>query len=111
MRNLTLSLSHIDLDGVFCQILLENKFPNTLCYNCNYNKIDEYLIILDDVLSHKEVSQLIVSDLSFNENQFKKLVDLSEKYCVPTFFIDHHPIDYSLPTSDIIIVHSVFEQH
>jgi len=92
-----LSVSHIDLDGIGCQIVLNKFYKNTTNMNINYDKIDEYFYIIDDFIYNHKTEIVYITDLSFSILQLEKLNDLAIKHFdVNFYFIDHHPYeDYS----------------
>ena len=91
---MVLSLSHIDLDGISCQIVLHNYFPNVTRMNIGYGKIDEYLDILDESCNTTNFTKVFITDLSFSYIQLEKLSKICRKYPkISFYFIDHHPFE------------------
>lgn len=92
-----LSISHIDLDGISCQIVIKNildKKDRMTRMNINYDKIDEYLKIVYEFCSYNKPSHCFITDLSFNINQLEKLNKIAERLPDTMFiFIDHHPFE------------------
>jgi len=102
------NLSHYDLDGVGCNIVIYNYFKifNTEFRkdNCSYSKLTEKLFEIDDLISRDySIKQVFITDLSFEEEQFQILSNISNKHKnVKFFLIDHHPpkSDYKKFNSD-----------
>lgn len=91
-----ISLSHIDLDGVSCQIVLSKHFQNVEYLNCNYDNIKDYFDIIKNIIETKKVQKVFVTDLSFNENTmsyFNSVVKECNLYNpnIEYIIIDHHP--------------------
>lgn len=106
-----LSLSHTDLDGISCQIVLRQSFGEITRMNIGYNKIDEYINIIDDYCKNNKPDKVFVTDLSFTIEQ---LIDLhrvtTNNKSVQFYFIDHHPLGEEfehLKTDNFHIIHSV----
>jgi len=87
-----LSCSHNDLDGVASQIVIR-KFKGELTrMNINYNKIDEYIEIINDYCTVNRPSEVWITDLSFTIEQLEKLFEITKSNSNILFtFIDHHP--------------------
>ena len=94
---LIIHLSHTDLDGYGSQYLthniVKNKNIKIKFFNTEYSKIESYLkIIIKNLKKEKNIKKkeilLIITDLSFNEKQFKLLIKKLKKYKL--LFIDHH---------------------
>jgi len=91
-----LSLSHTDLDGISAQIVLRYFKGEINRMNISYNKIDEYLEILDEYCIHHKPSEVWVTDLSFEYPDLVKLNKIASKnQYVKFYFIDHHPLQCS----------------
>ena len=89
-----LSLSHSDLDGISCQIVLRAQFGEIRRMNISYGKIDEYLEIVDEYCYREAPKKVFVTDLSFKYNQLEKLSMIASKYKdIKFYFIDHHPFE------------------
>ena len=87
-----LSLSHNDLDGLSSQIVLRQHLGEITRMNIGYEKIDEYLEIVQDYCNHQRPSQVWVTDLSFTYEQLEKLYRITkENLNIHFYFIDHHP--------------------
>ena len=88
----TLSVSHTDLDGIGCQIALRQVFGDITRMNISYNKIDEYIEIIEDYCSHQKPTRVFITDLSFTFEQLQKINYLAKNNPnVHFYFIDHHP--------------------
>jgi len=101
-----ISLSHTDLDGSGCQIVLSNTFKEVIYYNTSYAKIKEYLEILDETI-RREPSAVFITDLMFRDEDYEELIKLVNKHPSTKFFyIDHHHYDFDLKgTNNLKIVH------
>jgi len=77
-----LSISHYDLDGCGCQIVLANAFDNVTFINSSFYNIDEKI----ETLNYDKYDYVIITDIH-PEN--KNLLYLSDKIIL----IDHHPSD------------------
>lgn len=90
------SLSHTDLDGSGCQIVLNNTFQEVIYYNATYGKIQEYLEILDDTITNKRCA-VFITDLMFRGDDYTKLLELCNKHSnIKFYYIDHHSYDFEL---------------
>lgn len=99
--------SHSDLDGVTAQIVIRQFKGEITRMNISYDKIDEYLIIIEDYCARLNPSEVYVTDLSFTIEQLTKLAEITKKYKDTKFyFIDHHPFkeDYSHLKSDNFMI-------
>ena len=89
-----LSLSHYDLDGISCQFVISNYLGSISRMNCGYDKVDEYIDIVDDSCGHQKPQHVFVTDLSFSLEQLTKLSYVAQKYQdIQFYFIDHHPFE------------------
>ena len=93
-----ISLSHNDLDGVGCQVVLRWQFTNVYFKTISYNRIYDTLVELESTLQYdRNKSQVIISDLSLKENEIILLRDICIKNPEMKFiFADHH---LRLPTT------------
>lgn len=73
-----LSVSHNDLDGIGCQILLANYFTNISFYNWSYYEIDERF----PYINFDEYDYVIVSDISPTNHDLLKHPKI--------IYLDHH---------------------
>lgn len=94
-----ISLSHNDLDGIGCQVVIRWQYSDVYYKSISYNKILDTLNELDSTLSYdRSKTQVIISDLSFKENEVVILKNICEKYPTVKFIMaDHHlrPINVS----------------
>jgi len=91
-KKIVLSLSHIDLDGISCQIVLRNLYGDIRRMNTTYGKINEYLNIIEDYISRIEPDEVFITDLAFKLDQIERLNEIASKNENTNFtFIDHHP--------------------
>lgn len=89
-----LSISHYDLDGMGCQIVLANVFTNISFINTSFYNLDEKLESLD----YSKYDYVIVTDVH-PEN--KNTIYLSDKIIL----IDHHPSDMHDPKNNHYVIH------
>lgn len=77
-------LTHWDLDGVGCAILLHKAFSKHIneTYACGYGKIDKKL----NQLARDGEQNIIITDLNLTEDQYNFVHENFQKY----FIIDHH---------------------
>jgi len=98
-----LSVSHIDLDGIGCQIVLRQTFGEMQRMNINYEKVDEYLEIIEEYVYNHRPKEVFITDLSFTFKQLEKLKHITNIFKNTNFyFIDHHPFEeeYKFLNSD-----------
>ena len=83
-------LSHNDMDGAGCDMVLGTKFHIDSTIHSNYNEIIQNLKLIDEKLTiHSKV--VFITDLSFDENSFIELVRLAMNHGhVKFIYIDHH---------------------
>lgn len=81
--NKVINLTHYDLDGIVCYILLKNIFDIDRYYTCGYGKLSNRL---DQIKSNYANENIIVSDFSLTKDQY----ELLEKLDKNLIFIDHH---------------------
>lgn len=81
----TLLISHTDLDGISCNLLLDLIGIKYDCYNV---EVVEVKSTLEEVLNNKDVKydQIFITDLTVSEEDYKKLDESGIKYHV----FDHH---------------------
>ncbi|MCK5537942.1 MAG: hypothetical protein KAI79_14035 [Bacteroidales bacterium] len=83
-------LSHNDLDGAGCSIVLNSKFHIDTTFHTNYQDIVEKLKGIDEIITH-HTRVVFITDLNFDENSFIELVRLSMNHQhVKFIYIDHH---------------------
>ena len=75
-------LTHYDLDGVSCAIVLNKVFEFDQILRGGYGRIPELIDQIPDDAS------IIVSDLVISESDYEKLLDKSKGKLI---IIDHHP--------------------
>ena len=83
-KNGRVLLTHFDLDGVSCDILLSKMFKFQKKYQCGYGKVIEHFEKGD----FSGYESAIVSDICLTEGQYKKLL---HEYNNKLLVIDHHP--------------------
>ncbi|MFW6219529.1 MAG: hypothetical protein ACOC33_01545 [bacterium] len=88
-----LSISHYDLDGCGCQIVLCNVFDNVTCISSSFYNLDEKLESID----YSKYDYVIITDIH-PEN--KNLLYLSDKIIL----IDHHPSDMHDPNNNHFVI-------
>jgi len=90
-------LSHIDLDGYSCQLVMKYTPYNILNYNANYGaEVKEKLdMILESIKSSKESALILISDLNLTadesrwlSNEVNKLNENRQE--VKITLLDHH---------------------
>ena len=91
-------LSHIDLDGYSCQLVMKEAYENIKFYNANYGaEVGERLNeILDAIKTAKEDASILITDLNLTMDESKwltkeiqKLKDY-EKMNIKLQLLDHH---------------------
>ena len=91
-------LSHIDLDGYSCQLVMREAYTNMSFYNANYGaEVSERLNeILEAIRQKKENASLLITDLNLTmdeskwlDKEIQKLRDY-EKIEVKLQLLDHH---------------------
>jgi len=91
---ITLSLSHYDLDGVGCQIVLRKQFGELTTMNTSYGRIDEYLDNVESFCHRTKPKRVFITDLSFNVELLTRVNRIAEANPDTNFyFIDHHPFE------------------
>ncbi len=91
-------LSHIDLDGYSCQLVMREAYQNIKFYNANYGaEVGERLNeIIDAIKADKKDASILITDLNLTMDESKwmskeieKLKDY-EKINVKLQLLDHH---------------------
>lgn len=88
-------LSHTDLDGYGCQMVVKRYFESVRYYNSNYGKeINErFNEILDDIAKdEKENNLILITDLNLTKEQAKELegkIRVHDKE-IQLLLLDHH---------------------
>ena len=83
-------LSHNDMDGAGCEIVLSSKFHIDSIIHSNYIDIVQNLKLIDERLTHH--SRIVfITDLNFDEPAFIELFRLAMNHPhVKFIYIDHH---------------------
>lgn len=105
MKNI--SLSHIDMDGVTCQIVISKNLDKVEYLNCNYNNINEYLDIIQDMLLRYSIHNVFITDLSLNKNIETIIKNMALNNINTNFIIiDHHPesLLFDIKLKNVIII-------
>ena len=98
MNNPTIHhLSHIDLDGYSCQLVMKYTPYTKYNYNANYGPEvkSKLTIILDNIKNEKKPSFILISDLNLTADESRWLTDEvaklnSAKLDVKLVLLDHH---------------------
>jgi len=89
-----LSISHLDMDGYGCQIVLRKFYGEFQKMNTTYGNIKKYIGILDEILTRTFYDIVYITDLSFSKEELKELYIVANKYKDTMFYyIDHHIVD------------------
>lgn len=105
MKNI--SLSHIDMDGVTCQIIISKNLDKVEYLNCNYNNINEYLDIVQDMLSRYNIENVFITDLSLDVSTENIIYEMALNNNKTKFIIiDHHPesLSFDIKLENTIII-------
>ncbi|ENY8365389.1 TPA: DHH family phosphoesterase [Clostridioides difficile] len=79
-------ITHNDLDGVGCCIIAKYILREQIDVNyCNYKNIND--VVLDTLKNHDKYEQILITDISVNEDVAKKLDRIKNKVQL----LDHHP--------------------
>jgi oligoribonuclease NrnB/cAMP/cGMP phosphodiesterase (DHH superfamily) len=89
-----ISLSHTDLDGYGCQIIISNYFStqNVSYMNSSYTKIDETIEYIAELGVNQNISVIFITDLNLSQNNINTLKPLLENTRI--YVIDHHPVEF-----------------
>jgi oligoribonuclease NrnB/cAMP/cGMP phosphodiesterase (DHH superfamily) len=100
------NLSHYDLDGVVCHILLRNLFPklDVRYYTCGYDKLQEKITKLIDDKEIFDIHTVFVTDLSITCDQAKLLKENFNN----VFLFDHHETSYLIKDELHSILHNTY---
>lgn len=103
-----ISLSHNDLDGIGCQVVLRWQYTNVYYKTISYNRIYDTLVELDNNLDYDRTkSQIFISDLSLKPNEILLLKTICEKNPdVKIILADHH-----IRTPDIVELYKSFPKN
>lgn len=88
-----LSLSHGDFDGIACQIVLGNVFPNIVYTNSEFYNIDKKMGSID----YSQFDYVFVTDIHPDD---PKLMDNDK-----VIMIDHHPSPHHNPSKNRYAIH------
>jgi len=93
-NNRILNISHKDLDGVGCSIVLQNIYKNIEFKSLKYGEVDSFL----KTVNFKNYDCVILTDIS---PEFKETFDLSDKI----FLLDHHEsaVKYHNPERNLLV--------
>jgi len=93
-NNRILNVSHLDLDGVGCSIVLQNIYKNIEFKSLKYGDVDEFL----KTVNFKNYDCVILTDIS---PEHIETFDLSDKI----FLLDHHEtaVKYHCPEKNRLI--------
>ena len=90
-------LSHIDLDGYSCQLVMQYAPYTTHSYNANYGAevVEKLSQIMEKVTKNKEASTILISDLNLTMDESRTLdrqvKTLNEKgHDIIITLLDHH---------------------
>ena len=93
------NLTHYDLDGIACHILLYNLFGKDIkVYKTGYDKIPK---VVDTIITEKNVmgvKNLIITDISLEQKFVDRIVGAFGNNC---FLIDHHESTTKVDLSSI----------
>ncbi len=98
LNNTIYHLSHIDLDGYSCQLVMKEAYENITFYNANYGaEVNERLAeILETIRKNKEDASILITDLNLTLDESKWLTKELErlreydKVDVKLQLLDHH---------------------
>ena len=98
--NENIILSHNDMDGVACELVLGTKFNFETILHSSYINIVEKLKLIDEIITVHS-STVFITDLMFDEEAFIELVRLAMNHPHVNFiYIDHH--DYIGPELELL---------
>jgi len=89
-------LSHIDLDGYSCQLVMREAYENIIFFNANYGaEVGERLHEIIEMIKHKkEDASILITDLNLTMDESKWLSKEIEK------FRDHDKLNIKLQLLD-----------
>lgn len=91
-----INLSHNDIDGAGCNIVLRSRYPDMQTIHTSYNDVAENISLLDDSICYLNKA-LFITDLNFDKPAFIQLVRLATNHPeLQIIYIDHHPYDGEL---------------
>jgi len=89
-----INISHSDLDGISCSLLLRKRYQDVHYLNISYNKINETLLYYYKELSNIKCTKFYVTDLNFELDDLLLLYKIIKKYNkIQFYYIDHHNYD------------------
>ncbi|MGL6185645.1 MAG: DHH family phosphoesterase [Clostridium chrysemydis] len=84
-----LNITHTDLDGIGCQLILELEFgrENIKVERCNYNNVNEAFLKYIESGEYREYNKIYITDISVSE----EVAELIERELSSTvILLDHH---------------------
>ena len=88
-----IQLSHNDLDGAGCAIVIQSKFYVETTIHSNYNDIVNNLQNIDSIVTN-HTKAVFITDLNFDEKCFVELVRVASHHPHTKFvYVDHHPYE------------------
>lgn len=79
-------ITHNDLDGVGCYVVAKYFLDAEIDVSyCDYKNVNE--IVLDVIKTHEQYDEILITDISVNEEVAEKLNNLEDKVKL----LDHHP--------------------
>lgn len=119
------NISHIDLDGISCPIVLSFAGKVDAVY-CNYYEIDEYVTTFLDDEEYTKYDKIIISDIHPSYDVCKRIEDIDNEHPGLFMLLDHHVIDQRIvdmkwvtsritddngvPTSGTLLVYEHFKE-
>jgi len=95
-------ITHTDLDGVGCYIVLKKVYKNDEieCNFLNYNDTQKFFNEFND---YQKFDRIFITDLSFSKDsiEFNKLLEI-ERNNIPVIYIDHHKTTFKGLNNQII---------
>ena len=89
----TIHLTHNDLDGSGCSILMRAVFKNLKTLRVGYGSIKETL--LDIIENVEDFPNLFITDLNFKKEEFDILLEYGVNFN-RIIYLDHHIYDYEI---------------
>jgi oligoribonuclease NrnB/cAMP/cGMP phosphodiesterase (DHH superfamily) len=88
-----INISHNDLDGIMCNIVLSEHFGVLETFHVSYGSVAETLRMVEEDLTHL-TKVLFVTDLSLDVESFNILLRIMESNeDLRVIYIDHHPYE------------------
>lgn len=87
-------VTHNDLDGVGCQILLKRIFPeyDIKVINCNYDKVDS--IVKKLIKSGEHYDRLLITDISVRDKEVIDMIDKQTSFGTVALLDHHDTVEY-----------------